>query len=87
MIYCLPAISKTCPNLSAPSLINKLFIYFLLQKPTLSDYNVANQEIILRPVLTALYTFGSRSDAVMSERFISGRRFVQKLYSIRQPEF
>ena len=78
---------KGCPNLSVPNLVDELFFYVSLLKPTLGGYNVANQEITLRPELTALYTSGSRLDADMSERFISGHWFLQKPYSIRQLEF
>ena len=73
-------------HLEADEQIDALFVDIRLHELLLGGYDVANQAIRLRPDLKVLYTSGTPLTADMRERFVEGRRFLQKPYSPDQLE-
>jgi len=74
-------------HLSAPGMIDALFVDIRLNTLEWGGYDVANQAIALRPGLHVLYTSGSQLTSDMTDRFVEGGRFLQKPYSLTELEF
>ena len=68
-------------HLSAPGLIDALFVDIRLNTLAAGGYDVANLAIKLRPELKVLYTSGSPLTDEMSGRFVDFGQFIQKPYS------
>jgi DNA-binding NtrC family response regulator len=71
-------------HLSAIGPIDALFVDIRLSALAFGGYDVADQAILLRPGLRALYTSGTPLNDEMSDRFVEGGRFLQKPYSPEQ---
>ena len=71
-------------HLSAPALIDALFVDMRLSALPFGGYEVANQAIALQPNLRVLYTSGTPLTADIAERFVPGGQFLQKPYSPEQ---
>ena len=70
--------------LAGPGRIDALFVDIRLSALAFGGYDVADQALGLRPDLLVLYTSGSTLTADMTDRFVSGGRFLQKPYSPAQ---
>jgi len=73
-------------HLAATGHIDALFVDIRLKELALGGYDVANQAVALRPRLRVLYTSGTPLTSEMTDRFVSGGRFLQKPYSPEQLE-
>lgn len=77
-------LGEALEHLSAPAVIDALFVDMRLRELAVGGYDVANQAITLQPRLRVLYTSGTLLTADMSDRFVSGGQFIQKPYSAEQ---
>jgi len=68
-------------HLSAPGVIDALFVDIRLNDLARGGYDVANQAVLMRPDLRVLYTSGTQLNSEMSGRFVNGGQFLQKPYS------
>jgi len=68
-------------HLSSQAVIDVLFVDIRLNNLALGGYEVANQAVALRPGLRVLYTSGTVLSGDMTDRFVTGGRFLQKPYS------
>ena len=79
-------VDEAIEHLSAPVVINALFVDMRLRDAALGGYEVADRAIVLQPDVRVLYTSGTPLTAEMSDRFVPGGHFLQKPYSPEQLE-
>lgn len=77
-------LNEAIVHLSAPAVIDALFVDMRLSALPFGGYEVANQAIALQPHLRVLYTSGTPLNAEMTDRFVRGGQFLQKPYSSDQ---
>ncbi|MBU4435309.1 MAG: response regulator [Alphaproteobacteria bacterium] len=79
-------LASALAHLSAPGVIDVLFVDIRLGALSEGGYDIANQARGLRPDLPVLYTSGRPLRGDMSELFVDGGQFLQKPYSPHQLE-